>query len=182
MFRRDFIKGTILLSTGTFFFDQKYFKLCDVIDKSSTSDPLYLRYPTQTGVCSSIVLNQLWKYYEFLKGYWELTSFSSITDVITFSRILDEKTKNKPSYLAEYNCAASLLSKNVSNNVAEYKDLAFINPEVYMREFVTKEFCNLLIATGGFKKFGYLNYSGFVGGRFDNPTDIPYRVNLSQYE
>jgi hypothetical protein len=174
--RRDFLKNTFGLGIGLVLWPKSLKDILEILSADG-SESINLRMPNQIGILTPKDCYVLWGYYKFLGQYWDTFRYSNISNFKEFSVIMNLKTSLIPSYLFEYNSAISVLKNSrKKNHFINYETFLLKNADEYSKKFISFEFFNLNISTGGFKKFGFKNYSGYSGCRFDNPAHIPYRV------
>lgn len=133
-----------------------------------------LRSPTEVGKLPANELFVLWNYYKFIAKYWGNSKYLRSTNLDSFSKVMALKTLSRPSYLYEYRSAIHIMS--YGERKPDYNRFFTNNIDAYSTKFVTLEFLRLNISSGGFKVFGYKNYVGYAGGRFDDPIKIPYSI------
>jgi hypothetical protein len=135
------------------------------------------RLPTTLLECEPGILADetkalIWKLAQSMGQRWGMSSLTR-SDLST---VLDLKTGQRPSYLAEYESAASLLREVKVNGWSEVvslmlatplvSDAAWYSPTQHMRLYVFEELLNLHLIRGGIERFGLSNARGFIGGTF----------------
>lgn len=110
---------------------------------------------------------------------WGFTEVDDYPSRLGF--LLELKTKYEPSYLSEYQNAVATIgraaARSSSDNeawtylmFAERNGRATLNTRLgRARHFVFDELVRHLVANGGFKRFGLINYDGFINLPFDVP-------------
>lgn len=111
---------------------------------------------------------------------WGFESMDGYQDFL--KSVLQLKASTSPSYLEEYRNAANLIRDVRSRSstepeafvyllFAERNGLASISTRLgRARKFVFDEIVQHLVANGGFKKFGLVNYGGRINLPFTNPN------------
>ncbi len=174
--RRKFIKTTSAVGITTLLLPGKLLAFLEQFNFSDTA--IDIRNQDQTGKLQSNEIDILWRLYKYIGHYWDTSHYTNISKYIKFSEIINLKTSIKPSYLFEYRSAISQLSYTTTKDKAyDFESFLLKNTDEYSKKFVSLEFFNLNISSGGFKRFGYKNYFGFQGGRFDNLKNLPYRTS-----
>ena len=174
--RRTFLKKSVAVSMGSFCFagTNLYFSTFSICEGYFLD--VNLRVPQKTLVLKSSDVTKLWNYYKFIGSYWNMSNHLN-TNKESFTRILDLKTSLRPSYFYEYMSAIQIFEKYKSpTGRLDFEKILLHNTDDFLNKFVTLEFINLTLTSGGFKRFGYKNYAGYAGGRFDNPMKLPYRT------
>lgn len=127
-----------------------------------------------TGQLSEMDTIQLKDFAIWVISAWEFSNMESYPDSLT--GILKIKTNEKPSYLEEYRNAALLIEEakprfNSKNemfihllfNGRDQEDM--IGTRLgRARQFVFDEIIRHIVANGGFRRFGFVNYKGYIGG------------------
>ena len=134
----------------------------------------------RTGVLNQTGFNTLSTLCNYVNQTWELASDLSRYSV-RLRRDLALKTEEEPSYLTEYEHAIELIDllAGESDSVEQawstllfsyYDDFNFAHTKLgRARNFVFSEIIRHQIPlSGGFKSFGLLNYSGYIGGLYTN--------------
>lgn len=110
---------------------------------------------------------------------WGFTGMDDYPSRLEF--LLKLKTQYEPGYLSEYQSAVATISRaavrSSSDNeawiylmFAERNGRATLNTRLgRARYFVFDELVRHLVANGGFKRFGLINYDGFINLPFDVP-------------
>ncbi len=135
--------------------------------------------PRTTGLLRDEQKDALWSIFDHIGVRWQNAAFNAVTRT-EFDRILDLKTTQTPSYLAEYVSAVNLLGTlasrtgDIGSAVEELFEGAGSDGllQQHAHTYVVSEFIMLQVACGGFRKWGYVNYPGYAGGGFGHP----YRV------
>lgn len=136
------------------------------------------RNPGLTGRLRPDEVRDLWSLFAFIGATWDNAELSTIDSRQDLESVLDLKTGAAPSYLTEYREGVRILRglRSQHGEREALRRVLFETPDARLRQFVVLEFLRLQVATGGFARFGgYLNYPGFRGGPFDDPSDLPYR-------
>ena len=139
------------------------------------------------GTVSSATFDRLWWTFERIADIWELSSFLTM-DKSDLENMVALKSEERPSYLAEYDAGAAVIDRAIDSMADRNKALDLLIsgrfPETYLlnsrlgqfRTYVVWEFMSLAVSQGGFKRFGYENYRGFMAGSFTDRDDLPYRA------
>ena len=183
MGRREVIVGGASLGVGVcaafLAFNRDRPEATDDLLSAVVDAPPGVRSPELTGELSGGDGDVLWRLFGAIERRWSLSGLVKL-DKSAFLEILRQKTARPPSYLTEYRDAAGLLSSLWSRAVQPDAVFTAVVDEATRlgraRRFVVGEFMELQIAFGGFKRFGYANYRGFVGGPLSDPSHLPYRT------
>jgi len=125
---------------------------------------------------------------EFEKSVYEGMPFN-------IEKFISLKTTAEPSYLTEYEDFLKTLEllREETGSQKQAFEFMFVhdvplkannNPKkqptsqnriTHHRFFVLWELANFLVLSGGFKKWGYENYTGYRGGPFNDQKNPPYR-------
>jgi len=120
----------------------------------------------------------LWRFFRGIPEVWEVTSSEVIpVDAMygQWSEFIGTRCSVEPSYLGEYESAASVLTElygdhgTAETNRFVYLEAAPAPDEPttrleHLQKYVAAEFVEVYLATGGFREFGAANYKGFVAG------------------
>ncbi len=158
--------------------------LDDWLDQEVSRDP-GPRSASDTGTLTRdrfLLLNGL---FDAIGQRWDMAAASGI-EPWQFASLVENKTRQAPSYLAEYTEAADLLAR-IRDRAGGLEQaharllLPSGGPESFgisrlgrARKFVCAEFMLWYVSQGGFKRFGYANYRGYMGGPFLSKP-LPYR-------
>jgi hypothetical protein len=153
------------------------------------SGPVALRDPDTVGQVTGASRARLHALFDHIGRRWEMQDTG--VGEAEFADLVDLKAGEKPSYLAEYREADAILEKILGETiiaklipVAEF-DALMVPRKLEgsdatrlgrFQKFVSNEFITWYVARGGFKRFGYVNYRGYAGGPFTDPSRIPYRT------
>lgn len=117
---------------------------------------------------------------DYLLKLWEIDPAWVKIDTLSMA---SEKAAEPPSYLTEYRSLAAMLKRGEAEAGSAGKALADLFFGEYgddpgsrigrVRAFVLDQAARVMIATGGFRRFGYANYPGYMGGSFFD--DASYR-------
>ena len=118
--------------------------------------------------------------FERMAAVWQLHPAGSDTDRLRqgLEGFLKTKTTRAPSYLAEYESAARIVEGRSRDGLEALLLSDFSMSEAprtrldHLRHYVVAELAVLHMTLGGFKRFGYRNYAGYMGGR---PSPKPFR-------
>lgn len=144
-----------------------------------------LRSPLQLGNLTYEQSQLLYGLFLHIGKTWEMSNVSEIQEW-HFSDLIENKTTQSPSYLTEYIEAVNIIVKIQNQGVGlieAYTRLLFPldRPELFIKtrlgraqKFVSSELIIWYVSQGGFKRFGYKNYRGFMGGPFTT-SPPPYR-------
>ncbi len=139
--------------------------------------------PSVTGTVSPENLSAVRTFAGWALQGWQLTGMDDYPAVLT--NVVAIKTTVAPSYLAEYNSAAELIRaarQRSESDAAAFIHLMFVERGGAAgldtrlgrcREFVVDEIVRHMIANGGFRNFGLVNYDGFISASFYDP--VAYR-------
>ena len=176
--RRSFLKKLFYLGGGTWALSSSFQSIAGIFAPAFEDELLDIRFANNTGALNVAECRILWKYFKFLSLYWDTYKYTNISTLKRFSSVLYLKTSQNPSYLFEYRSAIKILTSNLtSSGEIDYNSFLLNNTDEYSKKYVSLEFFHLNISSGGFKRYGFQNYSGFRGGRFDNPKNPPYRTH-----
>jgi hypothetical protein len=185
--RRYFLKVGSLATLGLFFHHQSVWA-CDTsmafLLQQLTEGEL-MRNPNQVGSLHSRDFRELWSIFYYIGRKWEDGQFCIVNEK-GLTHALRTKTIFMPSYLTEYRKAAEILRclKTELDEQKALEQLFFVPPGVstffssrlgHIRKFVISEFIRYQVSQGAFRKFGYVNYRGYSGGRYADPSHLPYR-------
>lgn len=139
-----------------------------------------LREPQRLGKLTHAEAQELWSVFVHIGAAWGNAKYCILQDIEALRPILDAKTDNLPSYLYEYQSAIEVLAqlRQQYGHQEALQKFLFAQPDSCARKYVVAEFINLQISQGGFRRFGYKNYVGFMGGPFDDVSRLPYRTHL----
>jgi len=132
--------------------------------------------------------NYIMEKFEFEKSVYAGMPFD-------IDKFVSLKTNDVPSYLTEYEDFLKTLEMLEKETGSQKQAFEFMfvhdvplkannNPRkhptsqnriTHHRFFILWELANFLVMSGGFKKWGYKNYTGYRGGPFNNPKKPPYR-------
>ena len=116
---------------------------------------------------------------------WELAAASGVGDR-HFASLTSHKTEQRPSYLAEYHEAAVIIAevRARTGSLDEAYERLLVPVDLpgfslhtrlgRAQRFVSSELITWIVCQGGFRRFGYANYRGFMGGLF-TAVPPPYR-------
>lgn len=145
-----------------------------------------LRDPARTGTMSAEEFDAFWALFERIGELWELSAFTTI-DRTALRDMLDLKAESPPSYFTEYRAGAKAIRHTldrIDSRTGAFDLLitgTFDADEIAatrlgrLRRHVVGELITLQVSHGGFRRFGYKNYRGYMGGVFSDPDDLPYR-------
>lgn len=133
--------------------------------------------PEVTGDLSEREAAAMWSIFEYVGRTWDTARFCRITSPAGLRPVLHAKTSIEPSYLTEYRRAVAILDELVRQYGQDegMRRFLFSNPDVCTRQLVIAELVMLQVTQGGFRRFGYVNYAGFMGGPFNDSDHLPYR-------
>lgn len=136
-----------------------------------------LTNPNLTDILPPEDMHDIWSIFNYIGQAWQNAEFCNIKTEQDFKPIIDLKTSQTPSYLTEYQKAIAFFRdlKSKYGESEALRKLFFEDSEPGIRQNVLSEFLYLQIAQGGFLKFGYKNYLGYMAGPFDDPSNLPYR-------
>jgi hypothetical protein len=123
--------------------------------------------PSPVGTLTDPEKQALWQLFGALGRTWQM----DVGDSASFFSLLDLKTQQPPSYLAEYRNAAARFTELERAQPAALAAKALLRPREgdeggqHARDFVAREYIVLLLMSGGFRKFGLGKYPGFAGGQ-----------------
>jgi hypothetical protein len=145
-----------------------------------------LRLPNKSGHISIDERNRLKELFAMIGISWGMESTG--VGEREFSDLVDLKTSETPSYLTEYSEAAEILTKFTSKDFAPTGSLAklLFQPSDSssfettrlgrFKRYVFSEFITWWVTQGGYQRFGYATYRGFMKGPFTDPTNPPFRT------
>lgn len=142
------------------------------------------RRPERTGRLAARHHRALLGLFRHIGERWDMAAVSGVGEP-QLSDLLRYKTERPPSYLTEYREAAAVLAEIAerTGSLGEAHDRLLLPLDVpgfpasrlgRAQRFVSAELIVWYVSQGGFRRFGYANYRGFVGGRF-TAVPPPYR-------
>jgi hypothetical protein len=143
--------------------------------------------PSRTGNVPLAVFDDLFEIISFVGENWQVKAYSGLT-YTGFQSFVNLNTQAVPSYLTVYGMTSAMyraLQQRLGSKVAALKYLYTPNPPAppanwnVVRAWSIQEFLNLYVSRGAFRTYGWLNYSGFQGGPFQDPSHLPYRPCLA---
>jgi hypothetical protein len=150
-------------------------------------DPVGLRNSSTVGALEDTDSMTLREMSSWVVTTWQLTDESgTLQDDLRASIAL--KAGQVPSYLTEYKegmAAIRLVRKQLAPDEAFpllmsgalTSDGNFRATRVgRFRSYVSSEVVTLIVALGGFKRYGSTNYRGFQSGPFTDPDNPPFRL------
>ncbi|MCW3074648.1 MAG: hypothetical protein JWP69_1717 [Flaviaesturariibacter sp.] len=149
-----------------------------------TEDMPPLPNPGTTGSLVPGDITTLYNIASYTGFFWDIpNSFSAFT-LEELTEFVNLKTQIQPSYFTVYNQALSLYQL-LSNEFGPQGALSFLytpNP-LYpppnwdaVRWYVIQEFLSMFITSGNFRFYGWVNYPGWMGGPYNDPSHLPYRT------
>jgi len=185
--RRDFLKAGSLAALGLLFRHETVWA-CDasmafLLQQLPKGESM--RSPEKVGSLRAKDFHELWSIFTYIGRRWQTGEFSNVT-MRGLRAVVRYKTTLTPSYLTEYKEAAEIL-RCLKAELGEQKALEqlFFVPQGatdffssrlgHVRRFVITEFIRYQVLQGAFRKFGYVNYRGFRGGKYSDPSRLPYR-------
>jgi len=167
--RRDFFKLLGLLGLGARLGSGR-------IALANQAEAIDLGQPGWTGTLPPIGKNLLWSAFEYIGQTWDNGRHCILTRT-DFDAIVDLKTGERPSYLAEYVAFTAKLERELQGKDRKQalRLVFFDNGDPRLKKFVVAELIELQLAYGGFRMLGWKNFKGFQGGPFSNPANPPYR-------
>ncbi len=151
----------------------------------SPSEPLppTLLFPERTGRLPDARQAVLAAIFADIGRRWRNAAYNPI-DRQRFLSIAALKSAQTPSYLSEYLLATqTYLDWSAQHGPARAMDMLFAIPADaslttvagHVRTFTLSELLQLQVSQGAFRWLGYVNYPGFAGGRYNDPSRLPYR-------
>ena len=133
--------------------------------------------PEKTGILPPQDMHDIWSIFNYIGQAWQNGEFCNIKTEQDLKPIIDLKTSQVPSYLTEYQEAIAFFRdlKSKYGEQEALRKLFFEESLPRIRQYVLSEFLYLQISQGGFLKFGYKNYLGYMAAPFDDPAHLPYR-------
>jgi hypothetical protein len=171
--RRDFLRLTTALGLSVWFSPG-----CLALRLDAADDLESPRNPTWTGRLRPREVHDLWSLFDYIGSAWGSAGFCTIASEGALRPILDQKTGLSPSYLTEYRRAVKTF-RQLQDQFGQEEALRrffFVVDDPFLRRYVVLELLTLQVAFGGFRRFGYKNYAGFMGGSFDDREHLPYRT------
>lgn len=142
------------------------------LDDWSTPKPA-LRRDDRVGLLSVTEKRRLWQCFAAIG---QRSETKTDLDQAGFFAVLDLKTQQAPSYLAEYQMAVQTITATLGEQPSsDALDRLFKAEDPHFRQHVLLEFIQLHLVYGGFRAFGVTNYKGHMGGSFTPPAPLPYR-------
>lgn len=151
----------------------------------ATTEDSNVRLPSSTGSITGEQHQLLFGLFLHIGKTWEMSKVSNIQER-DFTDLVENKTTQTPSYLTEYIEATNIIKKIQSHgrtlDEAYARLLLPVNGADQMfksrlgraQTFVSSEFIIWYVSQGGFRRFGYKNYRGYMGGLFTTQP-LPYR-------
>lgn len=136
-----------------------------------------MRQPTVVGTLTDVESSEMWRLFSYIGDAWQNGAYCRIDSASMLRPVLNAKTRATPSYLTEYRIAIDVL-RELRRRYGDQEALRrffFDQPDLCVKQYTVAELLNLQVSQGGFRRFGYVNYAGFMGGPFDNPAHLPYR-------
>ncbi|MCZ6664261.1 MAG: hypothetical protein O7B81_03040 [Gammaproteobacteria bacterium] len=147
------------------------------------SDQPLMRQPLRTGKLRRDDLNALEAISAQIVVSWDFEGHSEYGDYLTDD--LGLKTEEAPSYLTEYEEAAEVWRRTTAemDNDLDAFWLLLTHGSVAdergragrVKTFVLSELITYHVVHGGFRRFGYKNYNGYISGQFSDHQNLPYR-------
>ena len=147
------------------------------------SDQPLMRQPLRTGKLRRDDLNALEAISAQIVVSWDFEGHSEYGDYLTDD--LGLKTEEAPSYLTEYEEAAEVWRRTTAemDNDLDAFWLLLTHGSVAdergragrVKTFVLSELITYHVVHGGFRRFGYKNYNGYISGQFYDHQNLPYR-------
>jgi hypothetical protein len=151
--------------------------------KPEAALPEGLLEPTKTGTLSAAEAATMWTVFSYIGTRWKNGALCTI-DEQELRYILLLKTEQTPSYYSEYQLAHRSyhqLSQQYGPERA-LQELFALPADApagtvagHIRKYTLAELIKLQVSHGAFRQLGYLNYPGFPGGTYDDPSHLPYR-------
>jgi hypothetical protein len=185
--RRDFLKAGSLAALSLLFSHETAWA-CDASMAyllQQLPEGELMRSPEKVGPLRAKDFHELWSVFTYIGRRWQDGEFSTVKQR-GLRDVVRSKTTLTPSYLTEYKEAAEIL-RCLKAELGEQKALEqmFFVPQGatdffssrlgHVRRFVITEFIRYQVLQGAFRKFGYVNYRGFRGGKYSDPARLPYR-------
>lgn len=123
----------------------------------------------------------LWEIFTFIRTKWQNTDG---VDVKQFQMIINDRINLIPAYgdyyqesIAEYQRLIDQYGDKNRALDALFTENELPDPKLpNIANYVLAEFMRMQTAFGGFKKYGYENFSGWMGGGSYSQSPPPYRV------
>lgn len=144
------------------------------------------RAPLETGDLTPEQYASLYAVFERIGERWDMKAAGGVEES-QFREFVEAKTSQAPSYLAEYAAAIEIINVLAKEPGATPSAIDRLlspteRPEASAQTrlgrahtYVSAEFAAWYVTQGGFRRFGYHNYRGFIAGPF-TMTPPPYRV------
>jgi hypothetical protein len=121
--------------------------------------------PCEPGRLAEAEKDAMWRLAGALSEHWRLGSLTRAE----LDEVLDLKTLQPPSYLAEYRGALARLGEPSIEAVlgvltSPRREGERFTGEAHVQSHVIEELVRLLLSRGGFQQFGLANHPGFFGG------------------
>jgi hypothetical protein len=150
---------------------------------AQTTAPPDMYDPDKIGTLTPDQKKDMWNIFAYIGQRWQNASFNTVRPT-QLDKTLDLKTQHTPSYYTEYTSASTLLHQLIRKLSSLEAALQYLfthagsdsNQQQHAYTYVVSEFILLQVALGGFRKWGYVNYKGYAGGPFNNPSKLPYRA------
>ena len=144
------------------------------------------RAPLEIGNLTSEQYSSLYAVFERIGERWDMKAAGGIEES-QFREFVEAKTSQAPSYLVEYAATVEIINvmaRELGTTTAAI-DRLLSPPDVpearaqtrfgRAHTYVSAEFTAWYVTQGGFRRFGYHNYRGFIAGPF-TMAPPPYRI------
>lgn len=125
----------------------------------------------------------LWAIFDFIGTNWDNAGFCAMTQA-QFVEVVNWQAQRDPQYAGYYATAVSEYQELLAQYGGDQQEALtalyaqnqapYSNPAV--GQCVLLEFMRWQVAFGGFKSFGYMNYTGWMGGGSFLTVPPPYRA------
>ena len=146
------------------------------------ASPPPLPDPELTGSLSANEIDTLYSIAIYAGTKWQLTGQSAF-DKAEFEGFLCYKSQQTPSYFTAYKDTLALYQTLVAEIGAEAAlDYLYTpNPSTppadwdVTRYWAIRQFLILFVTSGNFRSYGWVNFPGWMGGPYSDPSNLPYR-------
>lgn len=145
--------------------------------------PPPLPAPDTTGTLPATTIQALYSIAMYPAKKWSVTGYSAF-DLNEFTGFANLKTQKKPAYYTAYNetfALYTLLVQKLGSPDAAMDFLYTPKPATpppnweAVRFWAIQEYLILFITSGNFRSYGWVNYPGWMGGPYNDPSHLPYR-------
>ena len=154
--------------------------LMQQINRLADKTPLPL--PHRVGALTKSEIDTLYEIALYPAKKWNVTGQSAF-DAAEFTSFVNYKTQQTPSYFTAFQYLLAMYG-TLEQQMGSDKAMNFLytpdpstppaNWEI-VRYWAIQEFLALFITSGNFRSYGWVNFPGWMGGPYNNPSKLPYR-------